>query len=394
MRSTSQTSHSAGELFALVRDGKAHSRADLARMTGLSASTVALRVDALVASGYLEEVGQGESRGGRRPRALAVKAAGSVVAGVDLGERHATIVLLDRRGEIVGEAFENVSLLDGVEAVVTQVWASTRRLAEESGGMPLAGIAMSLPGPVDSRTTRLLSPTRMPGWNGVDVGEVLGAVTGLPFVIENDANAMAVGEYIERDAAFEQMVFVKAGSGIGCGIVVDGAVYRGFRGVAGDISHVALHDAPPVICSCGRAGCLDVVASGSAIVDALKEAGERIDNLDDVLALAENAHPRATALLREAGARTGEVLATIINFFNPQALVVGGRLATADAFVAGIRQALFTLCLPMSTDALQIEVSRAGALAGARGVGWELLETMLSPARIDAELRDATPPSR
>lgn len=260
--------------------------------------------------------------------------------------------------------------------------------------MPLAGIAMSLPGPVDSRTTRLLSPTRMPGWNGVDVGEVLGAVTGLPFVIENDANAMAVGEYIERDAAFEQMVFVKAGSGIGCGIVVDGAVYRGFRGVAGDISHVALHDAPPVICSCGRAGCLDVVASGSAIVDALKEAGERIDNLDDVLALAENAHPRATALLREAGARTGEVLATIINFFNPQALVVGGRLATADAFVAGIRQALFTLCLPMSTDALQIEVSRAGALAGARGVGWELLETMLSPARIDAELRDATPPSR
>ena len=166
------------------------------------------------------------------------------------------------------------------------------------------------------------------------------------------------------------------------------------RGVAGDISHVALHDAPPVICSCGRAGCLDVVASGSAIVDALKEAGERIDNLDDVLALAENAHPRATALLREAGARTGEVLATIINFFNPQALVVGGRLATADAFVAGIRQALFTLCLPMSTDALQIEVSRAGALAGARGVGWELLETMLSPARIDAEMRDVAPPSR
>jgi predicted NBD/HSP70 family sugar kinase len=132
-----------------------------------------------------------------------------------------------------------------------------------------------------------------------------------------------------------------------------------------------------------------VVASGAAIVDALKEAGVAVETLDDVLALAQDAHPKATSALREAGARTGEVLATIINFFNPQALALGGRLATADAFVAGVRQALFTLCLPMSTDALEIGVSRAGALAGARGVAWELLERMLDPARIDEELRTA-----
>ncbi|QNA91512.1 ROK family protein [Microbacterium sp. Se63.02b] len=146
---------------------------------------------------------------------------------------------------------------------------------------------------------------RMPGWNGVDVGEVLGSVTGLPFLIDNDANAMAVGEFIERGGEQEQLVFVKAGSGIGCGIILEGAVYRGFRGVAGDISHVALHNAPPIICSCGRVGCLDVVASGAAIVDALKEAGVAVETLDDVLALAQDAHPKATSALREAGARTG-----------------------------------------------------------------------------------------
>jgi predicted NBD/HSP70 family sugar kinase len=318
-----------------------------------------------------------------------VKAGGSVVAGVELGEQHATVALFDRRAEVVASTDAQVSLLDGVESVVSQVWECARRLAKENGGLRLEGIAMSLPGPVDSRTSRLLSPMRMPGWNGVDVGEVLGAVTGLPFLIDNDANAMAVGEFIERGGDLEQLVFVKAGSGIGCGIILDGAVYRGFRGVAGDISHVALHNAPPIICSCGRVGCLDVVASGAAIVDALREAGVDVETVDDVLALAQDAHPKATSALREAGARTGEVLATIVNFFNPQALALGGRLATADAFVAGVRQALYTLCLPMSTDALDIGVSRAGALAGARGVAWELLERMLDPARIDEEVRSA-----
>ncbi|GAA2937081.1 ROK family protein [Microbacterium luteolum] len=387
MTPAAHTSHSAGDLFRLVRAGRAQSRADLARLTGLSASTVALRIEELISHGYVEETGQGESRGGRRPRVLAVKAGGTIVAGVDLGERHATIALLDRRGEIVASTIDQVSLLDGVESVVSEVWESAQRLAEEAGGLKIEGIAMSLPGPVDSRTSRLLAPMRMPGWNGVDVGEVLGSVTSLPYLIDNDANAMAVGEFLERGGGTEQLVFVKAGSGIGCGIILDGAVYRGFRGVAGDISHVALHNAPPVICSCGRIGCLDVVASGAAIVDALKEAGASVETLDDVLALAQNAHPKATALLREAGARTGEVLATIINFFNPQTLALGGRLASADAFVAGVRQALFTLCLPMSTDSLEIDVSRAGALAGARGVGWEMLESILDPARIDAELR-------
>lgn len=387
MAPATQTVHSEGEIFRLVRTGAAQSRADLARLTGLSPSTVALRVEELIARGYIEENGEGESRGGRRPRVLTVKAGGNVVVGVELGEQHATVALFDRRAEVVASTVAQVSLLDGVESVVNQVWECARGLAKENGGLTLEGIAMSLPGPVDSRTSRLLAPMRMPGWNGVDVGEVLGSVTGLPFLIDNDANAMAVGEFIERGGEQEQLVFVKAGSGIGCGIILEGAVYRGFRGVAGDISHVALHNAPPIICSCGRVGCLDVVASGAAIVDALKEAGVAVETLDDVLALAQDAHPKATSALREAGARTGEVLATIINFFNPQALALGGRLATADAFVAGVRQALFTLCLPMSTDALEIGVSRAGALAGARGVAWELLERMLDPARIDEELR-------
>lgn len=390
MVSTVSPTTTAGELFRLIRTDKAQSRADLARITGLSASTVALRVDELVRAGYIEEVGRGESRGGRRPRVLAVRNGETVVAGADLGEQHVTITLVNRSGDVVATAEESVSLLDGVERVVATVWQRTQALAEESGGVSVEGIGMSLPGPVDARTSRLLAPMRMPGWNGVDVGEVLAAATGLPVLVENDANAMALGEFIERGGVDEQLVYVKAGSGIGCGIVLGGDVYRGFRGVAGDISHVALHDAPRVICSCGRVGCLDVVASGSAIVDALRQTQDSVNSLDDVLALAENAHPQATSLLREAGARVGEVLATIINFFNPRVLALGGRLATADAFVAGIRQALFTLCLPMSTDFLEIAVSRSGPVGGARGVAWALLESILEASRIDEDLRART----
>ena len=379
---------SAGELFRLVQSGRAESRADLSRLTGLSASTVATRVEELMAHGYLEETGHGVSKGGRRPRMLAVRAGETVVAAVDLGERHVTIVLMNRRGDVLADANRPLSLLDGPQRVLADVWTAVQELAGELPGVRIEGIAMSLPGPVDSRDGRLLAPMRMPGWNGVVVADLLRDITGLPAHVDNDANAMAMGEFVERGHRVSELVFVKAGSGIGCGIIAGGELYRGFRGVAGDISHVALAGAPPVICSCGRVGCLDVVASGSAIVDALRESGVAVDHLEDVLALAADAHPRATGLLREAGQRTGEVLATIINFFNPQVLAIGGQLATADAFIAGVRQAIYTQCLPMSTDLLEISISAAGPLGGARGVGDALLAHLLEPARIDLALRE------
>lgn len=385
---TVSSNASAGELFRLVQSGHASSRADLARLTGLSASTVTMRVDELMAHGYVEEAGIGPSKGGRRPRVLAVKDTDTVVAAADLGENHVVVVLMNRRGEIVAEANRPMSLLAGPRAVISDTWGIAQELAATmQRAVRIEGVAMSVPGPVDSRDGRLMAPMRMPGWNGVVVSQLLSEVSGVPTVVENDANAMAVGECMERGPSVRDLVFVKAGSGIGCGIVAGGHLHRGFRGVAGDISHVAIAGAPPVICSCGRAGCLDVVASGTAIVDALRESGVEVETLDDVLALADNAHPRATGLLREAGQRVGEVLATIINFFNPQVLAMGGRLSTAESFIAGVRQAIYTLCLPMSTDQLEISVSAAGPLAGARGVGWALLRQLLAPNRIDQVIR-------
>lgn len=379
---------SAGALFHLIRTGQASSRAELARLSGVSASTVAMRVEELIAAGYLEETGKGESTGGRKPRSLSLKVGNQVVVGIDLGEHHASLGVMDRRARLIAQSLETVSLIDGPEAVVRQLVERSRALVAEAGeGLELAGIAMGLPGPVDSRTGKLVAPSRMPGWNGVAVRELLESYSGLPARVDNDANIMALGEYVYRGQNIDNLVFVKAGTGIGCGVIASGALHRGFRGIAGDISHVSLSDAEPIPCSCGRLGCLDVIASGSAILDSLREEGVEVESMNELIAIASDAHPLATRYLRDAGRRTGEVLATIVNFFNPEALVLGGKLSQSEAFVAGVRQAIYTQCLPMATDFLDVSVSEIGWTGGVQGIGWALLEEIVDPARIDAELR-------
>ena len=339
-----------------------------------------------MALGYLAESGHGASSGGRRPRLVEVNDDTHAVAGVDLNEDELILALVSRGGAVIAEQRAALGSGEGAAEVTQRVVSLSAELAA-AYGRTLEGIAFSVPGPVDASGERLISPIRMPGWNGVNVRALMQQHTELPVLVENDANAMALGEYLARDGAIGQLISVKAGTGIGAGIVIDGRVYRGFGGVAGDISHVAIGAGENVLCSCGRSGCLDVVASGSAIVATLRAQGVAVSSLDEVMGLAGDAHPIAMGALREAGARLGSVLSTIINFFNPHALVLGGSLALADAFVAGVRQSIFTLCLPMSTDSLEISVARAGQLGSARGAAWELTEQLLTETAIDAAVQ-------
>jgi predicted NBD/HSP70 family sugar kinase len=365
---------SAGAVLDLIRSGRARSRAALARATGLSPTTVAQRVDALIGAGYVREAGMGDSKGGRRPRTLEIDPTSGVVCAVDLGSHHATFGLIDLAGGLLATRRERIDIAEGVDAILRRVLAVADELVAEhaSSGQRLRGFGVGLPGPVDSAGI-LVSPSRMPGWNGVDVAARLTELSGLPAVVDNDANLMALGEHaFAPDAA--QLVFVKVGSSIGCGIIADGRLHHGYSGMAGDISHVLVPDAPAVLCSCGRTGCLDAVAGGAALVRALRDAGVDVEEVGDVLALARDAHPLATQMLREAGTRVGRVLATIMNFFNPQSLVLGGILGESEAFVAGVRSAIYLECLPMITDRLEISVSRAKAEAGILGAGRIVLD--------------------
>jgi predicted NBD/HSP70 family sugar kinase len=368
--SLSSSAGAPGGILALVRSGRATSRAGVARATGLSPTTVAVRVQLLVDAGYLRESGHGKSLGGRRPRQLEVDPSGGFVIGVDLGARHASFGLFDMSARLIAEQHVEIQIAEGPEVILPWLAALAKQLASDHSteGQRLIGIGLGLPGPVSQPDGLLISPSRMPGWNGLDVAADLTRIAAITVVVDNDANLMALGEHVFRDGDVDDFVFIKAGSSIGVGLIIGGEIRRGHRGMAGDISHVKVHEAPATACSCGRSGCLDAVAGGAAIVASLRADSVDVSDIPQVLELASHGHPLATRILREAGIRTGSVLATVVNFSNPQRVVLGGTLSDSEAFVGGVKSAIYSECLPLATDGLEIDVSQAkerGCIIGA-----------------------------
>ncbi|MEV8252861.1 ROK family transcriptional regulator [Rhodoglobus sp. NPDC076762] len=376
---------SPGGILTLIRNGRATSRAEVARTTGLSPTTVAVRVELLIEAGYLREAGSGDSHGGRRPRQLEVDPSGGLIVGVDLGARHASIGLFDMRAQSIAEHHSDIDIADGPDAILPWVVSMAKRLAADSAHPDhrIIGIGLGLPGPVSQPDGILISPSRMPGWDGLDVAAELQRLAGVPAVVDNDANLMALGEHISRDEDVSDFVFIKAGSSIGGGVIVGGSLHHGHHGMAGDISHVTVHGAPATPCSCGRNGCLDAVAGGAAIVTSLQAAGVEVEDTLGVLELARNGHPLATQMLREAGMRTGTVLATVVNFSNPERIVLGGTLSEAGAFLAGVRSAIYTECLPLATDGLEVEVSQAKQRGGITGAARVVLDQILDAETVN-----------
>ncbi|MEV1154309.1 ROK family transcriptional regulator [Micromonospora chokoriensis] len=361
------------ELLRWVATGAAVSRADLSRLSGLSPSTVSQRVEALINQGLLEETGAGQSRGGRRPRQLAVPTGGAVVGAIDLGAHHARIGTLDLSGRVVQGRTLPVRIEDGPETVLGTLLAEVTALAggggaAASGGAPgaspasgggaagaLRGIGIGIPGPVQHSTGRIVSPSRMPGWNGFDVAAFCAGRVDVPVIVDNDANLMALGAHRTAHSELDHAVYIKAGTGIGSGVISSGQLHRGAQGSAGDISHCRVVADPAPLCSCGNAGCLEAVASGAALVTALREQGVPVSDLTGVLRLIDDGDRHATALARQAGRAIGEILAVVVNFFNPQVVAIGGRLADCEPLLASMRATLYERCLPLATQTLLIE---------------------------------------
>ncbi|MGP3958667.1 ROK family transcriptional regulator [Nonomuraea sp. 3N208] len=368
-----------GDLLRLVATGKAESRADLARLSGLAASSVSLRVEELIDAGLLAEEGSGASRGGRRPRLLRLSPTAGVLAVADLGAHHVRLGLLDLSGTpfLVEERACEIAdgprtTLDGIADAFDELVA-----AHVPAGVPLRGVGTGIPGPVDPATRRVVTPSRMPGWNDFPVADHLATRYDLPILVENDANLMAAGE-ARWWPDHENLMVVKAGTGIGCGVIVNGRLHRG-RGAAGDISHVRVRSDSSVICACGHPDCLEAYASGAALMTALSEAGIEVTRPADIVGLVHDAVPEATSMVRNAGRRIGEVLTVLVNFFNPDVVAVGGSLSAAEPLITSIRAAVWERCLPLATRDLEIAPARAGRDAALLGAGSLLLEAALTP---------------
>jgi predicted NBD/HSP70 family sugar kinase len=364
---------SKSSLLQLIREAGPLSRTDLARLSGLAASTVSLRVEELVRSGLVEEIGDGESRGGRRPRLLRASGGAGVARAADLGTHHARLAVVDLAGQRLAADEVAISFDEGPSEVLSAVSA---RLSELAAGQRVLGVGMGLPGPVDPAEGQIVSPSRMPGWHGMRVRSWLVDRFEVPAVVDNDANLLALGEYRSRWAHTDvrDLVAVKVGRGIGCGIVAGGTVHHGANGAAGDISHVRVSGGE-LLCGCGRVGCLETVASGAVLLSSLG-----MPSVTELVAQVHRGDAAANQAVREAGRYLGEVLAVVVNFFNPQVLVIGGSLSAADPLIASLRAAIYERCLPMASEAVRITAVSDGPEAGVTGAAWLILDHLAEVA--------------
>ena len=374
-----------GSMLRLIRD-EAMTRAELVRRTGLARSTVAQRVDALLAHELLLETSDRVSTGGRPPAKLAFNADAGVVLVADLGATHSRLAVCDLAARPFAEVSCDQDIAAGPEAVLGWVDDRFGELLEQMGRTRanVWGIGVGVPGPVAFSTGQPVNPPIMPGWGGFSVPGWFRERYACPVLVDNDTNIMALGEHAAHWRDVQHLLFVKVGTGIGCGIVVGGEIHRGGQGAAGDIGHVSIDGHDDVHCRCGNTGCLEAVAGGRALARRLSEAGFDTRNARDVVRLVLAGEPQANRMVREAGRSLGDVLAALVNFFNPGAIVIGGDLAqTQEQLLAGVREAVFQRSTPLATHDLRIVTSRLGDRAGAAGAARLAIEHVLAPEAVD-----------
>lgn len=347
------------EMAELVASRQASSRAELSRLTGLSPSTVSQRVDTLFRCGLLVEGGSGTSTGGRRPVLLSLNRSAGVLLAADLGASHYELALADLDAHIFAMRCGSLDISSGPEEVLTLISNEFMQMLEahEIAAEAVRVIGIGLPGPVDYERGMAVRPPIMPGWDGFSVPEWFRERFSARAVVDNDVNVMALGAYWSGHFPSKYMLVVKVATGIGCGLITGGVLHRGADGAAGDIGHIRVVG-EDVTCPCGNRGCLEAVASASAVARQLRHEGMEVSDTDDLIRMAREGEPRVLHAVRAAGQRIGEVLATLVNFYNPDTIVIGGALAELrDELLAVVRGVIYQRALPLATRHLTIAAS-------------------------------------
>ncbi|MCL2653046.1 MAG: ROK family transcriptional regulator [Propionibacteriaceae bacterium] len=371
-------------IVSLVASGRATTRAAIAQTLGWSPTTVSVYVQQLLDDGVLAQTQMLTGHRGRPTGLLCLAGNSGRIVAVDLGGRHASLAVMSLAGVIEHRADLPINLAERPEVVLELIAKKAEELVAKSAPNALRALGLAVPGPVNFDQGIVTMPARMPGWAGFAVRDWLANRLGVPVFVENDANLMAYAEHVVRhsrvrgeEANLTSTVTVKAGTGIGAGIIVGGTIYRGATYAAGDITHYRVAAAGDTPCSCGNRGCLETIASGAALVASLQAQGLAVATTGDVVALARGSDPAATTALRAAGANLGRVMCAVVNFFNPSAVYVGGLMATVEPFVAAVRAELYKGSHPLVTSNLLVEPTRAKADGVLIGCGRLTIEESL-----------------
>lgn len=335
------------------------SRADLARGTGLSRTTVSSLVTDLVRDGHVvetDERGRPHKGGsGRPPLLLRLTAPPGAVAGVDIGHRHVRVAVADRTGGVIAEDVASADAdADGRQTLDRA--ARMVRTGLAAAGLDradLQAVGMCVPAPLDRHSARV-SPGILPGWHDLSPGEELRRRLAVPVFADNDANLGALAE-LHHGAARGALdvVYVKVASGLGAGIVLGGRLHRGATGIAGELGHVQIGEDGPV-CRCGNRGCLETMVAAPRLLEVLQPAYDEQLSTERVLALEAAGDPAVRRVLSDAGRAIGRALADLANSLNPQAVVVGGSVGASVSLCDGVRASIDRYAQPDTAAALRV----------------------------------------
>lgn len=375
-----------GDVLTLFRRHGRLTRGQVVELSGLSRVTATHRLEGLVRSGLVRPEADDRSTGGRPAAVFDLAEDRGRLLVADIGSSHARYGIADLSGRVLTALDEDITIDDGPDKVLSGVVAAFEQLAA-AAEPPVLGAAIGVPGPVDQRTGRLVSPPTMRGWDGIDVPALIGRHVDGPVVVDKDANLVALGVHRAMRASAvpgaDDLLVVKVGMGIGAGIISRGQVLHGARGGAGDLGHIPHPDGPR--CRCGQHGCAEASAGAWAIAARLRDQGHDVRTSSDVVALAVSGEPDAISALREAGRRIGDVVVEAVGVLNPAMVVVGGDLAeSGDLLVDGVRERVFERSHPLATTDLEVIASPLGADAGLLGAAQMAADAALSPARVDA----------
>lgn len=379
-----------------IRLGRSLSRTELAARTGLGRAIVAQRVAELIERGLIAEGDVGPSTGGRPPRQLAFRADAGHILVADLGATSLDAAVTTLDGRILAHRAVSARTDAGPERCLERVEGLFEELLGTVDGVPgnLWGVGIGVPGPVEFQSGRPISPAIMPGWDGYPIRDRFTERYRAPVWVDNDVNVMALGEWRSGVATgHDNVVVVKIGTGIGAGIISDGRLHRGAQGSAGDVGHIQVIDDPSVVCRCGNTGCLEALAGGGALARAGEAAAREgrsprlraaLDQTgavtaEDVGRAASAGDPTSIAMLQSAGRLIGSMLASVVNFFNPSLIVIGGGVANSpDQLLAVIRETIYRRSLPLATRDLLIQRSSLGGLAGVIGASAMVVDQLFA----------------
>ena len=379
----------------LIRTNQARTRSELGRVGNLGRTVVSRCIRELIDVGLVLDGETTLSNGGRAPRELCFNADAGVLLVAEFGATAVSVAVTDLAGKMLATAGSAWKIEAGPDESLDHVVETMRFLQPKAAGRRVWGVGIGLPGPVEFATGRPTSPPIMPGWDGYDVRARLGVVFDAPVWVDNDVNVMALGELRAGAAMGERdVVVVKIGTGIGAGLISEGHIHRGAQGSAGDVGHVPVVGAArDVVCRCGRTGCLEAVAGGAAIVRdgsaaaadgrsrflANIAAGGRPLVVFDIIEGAAHGDSACMALVTMAARHIGDVLATIVNIYNPSLVVLGGAVTSAgDSFLATIRQQVYLGSSPLATRELRVVRSTLGQRGAAIGTAHMVLDELFA----------------